>query len=167
MQTLVFIVAVSLLVGVAMGDTPLPPPSEVTASSPSGRIRAISEPNAGTRVEDVRQHRVLWRLPDWHRSFFVADDGKHLVAQYDGLNLVPIDFADDLVLFTFYREGRKIREITVRDFVPDLRMHQQTMGSHYYWGQVESIDAQGRLKVHRADGKTFFFDVTTGNETKT
>jgi hypothetical protein len=82
--------------------------------SPNGRIRAISDPKAGTHVEDVKQHKVLWSFPDWHPSLFVADDGKHLVTQYDGSNLLPTDFSDDLVLLTFWREGRKFRDVRVR-----------------------------------------------------
>jgi hypothetical protein len=117
-------------------------------------------------VEDTKSHRVLWSLPDWHRSLFVADDGKHLVTECDGLNLIPTDFTDDLVLFTFWRDGRKLRDVRVRDFVPDHHILEHT-ASHYYWGIVYGIDAQGRLKVERADGKVFFFDVSTGNTTKT
>jgi hypothetical protein len=105
-------VATTIAVCAASADTPLPPPAKVTAMSPSGRIRAISDPKAGTRVEDVKQHKVLWSLPGWHRSLFVADDGKHLVTQYDGLNLIPNDFTDDLGLLTFWREGKKLRVIT-------------------------------------------------------
>jgi hypothetical protein len=157
--------AIALAICGARGDEPLPPPSRITATSPNGQIRAVSDPKAGTHVEDAKQHKVLWRLPDWHRAMFVANDGKHLVTEYGGLNLIPTDFTDDLVLLTFWREGRKIREIRVRDFVPDHSILERT-ASHYYWGRIESIDAQGRLKVNRADGKTFFFDVTTGNETK-
>jgi hypothetical protein len=145
----------------ARADTPLPPPAKVSAKSPSGRIRAISDPKAGTRVEDVKRDKVLWSLPGWHRSLFVADDGKHLVTQYDGLNLLPIDFSDDLVLLTFWREGRRFRDVRVRDFLPDHEVRERTV-SHYHWGIVHGIDAQGRLKVERADGKIFFFDVTTG-----
>ena len=78
-------VAITIAVCAASADTPLPPPAKVTTMSPSGRIRAISDPKAGTHVEDVKQHKVLWSLPDWHSSLFVADDGKHLVTQYDGL----------------------------------------------------------------------------------
>jgi hypothetical protein len=151
------------LVSVATGDTPLPPLSKVTVNSPSGRIRAISDPKAGTCVEDTTLHKVLWSLPDWHRSLFVSDDGKHLVTQYDGLNLIPTDFTDDLVLLTFWREGRKRRDVKVRDFVPDRHILKHT-ASHYHWGRVHGIDAQGHLKVERADGKIFFFDLTTGNK---
>ncbi|SRR5260370_22554838 len=156
---------VAAAIAVARGDTPLPPPSKVTAMSPNSAIRAVSDPKAGTRVEDVKQDRVLWRLPEWHRRFFVADDGKHLVTEYDGLNLIPTDFTDDLVLLTFWREGRKIREVRVRDLFPDHSILLRT-ASHFAWGHVEGIDPEGRLRLQRVDGKTFLFDVTTGH-TKT
>jgi hypothetical protein len=160
------LVVAALVIGVVRGDTPLPPPSKVTATSPNGAIRAVSDPRAGTSVEDAKQHKVLWRLPDWHRSLFVANDGKHLVTEYDGLNLIPTDFRDDLVLLTFWQEGKKIREITVRDLFPDHRILRRT-ASHYAWRETIGIDEQGRLKMQRVDGKTFLFDVATGKETKT
>jgi hypothetical protein len=153
--------AVAAAIAVARGDTPLPPPSKVTATSPNGHIRAISVPNAGTHVEDITEHKVLWRLPDWYRAMFVANDGKHLVTEYDGLNLIPTGFTDDLVLLTFWREGRKMREVTVRDLFPNHSILIRTV-SHYAWGHIDGIDAQGRLRVQRIDGETFLFDVTTG-----
>jgi hypothetical protein len=158
-------VAVATTVAVARGDTPLPPPSKVTATSPNGHICAVSDPKAGTNVEDVTQHKLLWRLPDWHRAMFVANDGKHLVTEYHGLNLIPIDFTDDLVLLTFWREGTKIREVTVKDLFPDHSILLRT-ASHYLWRHTIEMDAQDRLKVQRVDGRIFFFDVATGKETK-
>jgi len=158
------VVALSIAFCAAKADTPLPLPAEVSVMSRSGRIRAISDPKTGTQVEDIKRHKVLWSLPDWHRSLFVADDGKHLVAQNNGLNLIPTDFTDDLVLLTFWREGKKLRDVTIRGFVPEHNMLGHT-ASHYYWGTVHGIDAQGRLKVKRVDGKIFFFDVSTGNST--
>jgi hypothetical protein len=127
-------VGIIIVVCAIRADTPLPPPGKVNAMSPSGRVRAISDPKPGTSVEDVMQYKVLWSLPGWHRSLFGADDGKHLVTQYDGLNLLPTDFTDDLVLLTFWRQGSKIRDVRVRDFVPD----QPTSGAHCFalsWGQ--------------------------------
>ena len=155
------VVAITITACAARADSPLPTPAIVTALSPSGHIRAVSDPKGGTRVEDVKQHKVLWSLPDWHRSLFVADDGRHLVTQYDGLNLLPTDFSDDLVLLTFWREGTKFRRVRVRDLLPDHRILRRT-ASHYHWGNVHGIDPQGRLKVERADGKIFFFDISTG-----
>ena len=156
----------AITITAAKGDMPLPPPSTVTATSPSGRIRATSDPSAGTRVEDVRLQKVLWSLPDWHRSMFVADDGKHLVTEYDGLNLIPVDFTDDLALLTFWRENKKIREVTVRDLFPDHKGLVRTI-SHYAWRLNIDFDAKGRLRVSGMDGKTWLIDVTTGNIVKT
>ena len=62
-------VAITISVNVARADMPLPLPAKVRAMSPSGGMRAISDPKAGTRVEDVKRHRVLWSLPDWHTAY--------------------------------------------------------------------------------------------------
>jgi hypothetical protein len=121
MCSVVSLVSVALVVSVARADMPLPPPSTIIAISPNGRIRAISDPNGDTRVENVKLQKVLWSLPEWHRSIFVANDGKHLVTEYDGLNLIPVNFTDDLALLSFWREGKKIREVTARDFFPEHR----------------------------------------------
>jgi hypothetical protein len=167
MCAVVFALVVSLLVcGVARGDMPLSPPSKVTATSPNGRIRAVSEPKAGTRVEDAELDKVLWSLPGWHRSMFIADDGRHLVTEYDGMNLIPTDFTDNLVLLTFWCAGRKIREVTVGDLFPDHDGLVRT-ASHYAWRLTIEFDASGRLRVSPIDGKTLLFDVTTGNSIKT
>ena len=103
------VVAITVAVSATGADRSLPPPAKVNAMSPSGRIRAISDPKAGTSVEEVTQHKVLWSIPAWHRRLFVADDGKHLVTQYDGLNLLPTDFTDDLVLLTLARRKKGSR----------------------------------------------------------
>jgi len=155
-------IAVTYAVGICKGDMPLPPPSEVTAISPNGGIRAISEPKAGTRVEDVKQGKGLWRLPEWHRSMCVADDGKHLVTEPDGMNLIPVDFTDDFVLLTFWRDGTKIRDVTIRDLFPGRRGLVRTV-SHYAWRLSMDLDAHGRLWVSLIDGRTLLFDVGIGN----
>jgi hypothetical protein len=57
-------------------------------------------------------------------------------------------------------------EIRVRDLIPDHHILKQT-ASHYLWGKVDGIVAQNRLKTERADGKIFFFDVSTGKTKET
>ena len=85
-------IAITIAVCATRADRPLPPPAKVSVMSPSGRFRAVSEPKAGTRLEACEATQSALVLPDWHRSLFVADDGKHLVTQYDGLNLLPTKF---------------------------------------------------------------------------
>ncbi len=166
MRALLLLAALLVVVGIARGDMPLPPPSKVTAVSPSGAIRAVSDPDSGTRVEDVAHGKMLWRLQHWYRSMRVANDGKHLVTESDGMNLIPLDFRDDFVLLTFWRDGRKIRQITIRGLFPDRRGLVRTV-SHYAWRLTIDFDAHGLLRVSRVDGKTLLFDVTTGNIVKT
>jgi len=162
----VILINVVLLALSARGDEPLPPPKKVTVLSPSGGIRAVSDLTANiTRIEDAKSHKVLWSLPDWHRSFFVADDGKHLVTEYDGLNLIPTGFIGHLVLFTFWEDGKKIREVRVRDLFPKRSILQRT-ASHYLWRESIGIDEHGRLRVERVDHKIFLFDVATGREVR-
>jgi len=168
MRARLFLLSIALALCAARGDEPLPPPTKVTRTSPSGRIRAISDPESNTtRVEDVKLRRLLWTLPEWHRAFFVADDGKHVVTEYGGLNLIPTGlFIGHIVLFTFWEEGKKIREVRVRDLFPKRSILQRT-ASHYSWCESVGIDEHGRLKVERVDKKIFLFDVATGKEIKT
>ncbi|MBA3353208.1 MAG: hypothetical protein H0U23_12460 [Blastocatellia bacterium] len=146
---------------IARADMPLPPPHTHAVTSLNGNIRAVSDPDTGTHIEHVRDKRVLWRIPGFYWWLFAADDGKHLVTGYLGMNLIPTDYRDDLVLFTFWREGEKVEEVTLNEFIPDRRILQRTV-SHYNWGTIEGIDARGRLKVQRADDKVFYFDLTSG-----
>lgn len=91
----------------------------------------------------------------------VADDGKHLVTESDGMNLIPVDFTDDFVLLTFWRNGTKIRDVTVRDLFPGRQGLVRTV-SHYAWRLGMDLDAQGWLLVSLIDGRTLLFDVGTG-----
>lgn len=158
-------VTIAIVIGVARGDAPLPPATKTTVASPNGDIRAVSDPKTGTEIQDVKQHKVLWRLPNWYRSMFVANDGKHLVTEYVGLNLIPLNFKDDLVLITFWHEGKKMRQVTVGNLFPNHSILLRT-ASHYAWGHVDGIDGVGRLKVRRIDGKQFLYDVATGKKPK-
>lgn len=164
MRSLILIAITLAVCAPARADTPLPPPRKHIVKSADGAVRAVSDPQAGTQIEAVPGGRILWHLPGWYRSLFVANDGKHLVTGYDGLNLIPTQPSDNLVLITFWREGRKIKEVTLKEIVPDRRILKRTV-SHYLWGHIEGIDAKGRLRVKRADDTIFYFDVASGEKT--
>jgi hypothetical protein len=164
----------SLLIGLGVllctarlaADSPLPPPKETIVKSPDGTITAISDPQSMTTlVQRTATGLVLWKMPGWERWLFVADDGKHVVTGYGGINLIPVDYDEKLVLFTFWNEGAKVREVTLKEFVTNKNILQRT-SSHYYWGLIENIDKQGRLVVRRADEKVFLFDLSTGQQIK-
>ena len=49
---------------------------------------------------------------DWYRSLFVADDGKHLVTQYDGLNLLLANF---MTILCCSRSGAKEKSFAMSE----------------------------------------------------
>jgi len=159
---IIAIQALVLLGGIAaQADEPLPPPSTHSVVSQNSAFVAISDPEKGTRVLDNATRRELWSMPGWFRWLFVADDGVHVVTGYDGMNLIPPDAADDLVLLTFWENGKAIRRVPLKEIVSSRSILTRTV-SHYHWGTIEGINAAGFLVVNRSDGRRLLFDVTTG-----
>ncbi len=150
-----------LIVSTVCSDAPLSPPAKHEVLSRNKRFRAELDPREGTTIISMESGNILWKLPDWYRCAFLADDGQHFVTGYDGLNLIPLDYSKKLVLITFWKKGNKIKEITVEDIFPDTRILQRT-ASHYNWGYMSGIDQDGFLQVKRCDGRVFLFDVRTG-----
>jgi hypothetical protein len=160
------IICLAVAAGPSRADSPLPPPQRHTVKSPDGSITAISDPRTKTtRIEKTATGTLLWQLPSWERWLFVANDGKHLVTGYPGMNLIPKGYGDQMPLFTFWRQGKKIKEVTFKEFVPDKRILIETI-SHFNWGQIERIEGGGTLVVKRADGKVFRYNLETGLEVK-
>jgi len=143
-------------------DSPLAPPAIMSATSPDGSITAISDPAKSiTKIEKTKTKKVLWQIPGWHRWLFVANDGKHAVTGYGGMNLIPQSYDKKMILISFWREGKKLRDVSLEEIITKKSMLEKTV-SHYHWGGIEKIDEKGRLVVKRADEKVLFYDVATG-----
>jgi hypothetical protein len=165
MRALILTLFLTLLTATAgRADSPLETPARYSIKSPTGSITVTSDPRRGTTARDNTNKKILWSLPEWYRSLFPSDDGSHLVTEYGGLNLVP-DYDGAIVLFTFWKNGRKIRDVTLKEFIPSKRILQQTT-SHYHWGKVIGINDSNQLFVIRADGKEFVYDLDSGMQKK-
>jgi hypothetical protein len=161
--------AIALLVlfshaAVVQADEPLVRPARYEVASPSGKYVAILDPKTGVVVRTAGATNVLWSGTNWFRVAFLADDGQHLVTGYDGMNLIPRNYTKDLVLVTFWRRDKKIRDVTVGELFPDTRILKQTVSS-YYWGSIKGI-TNSTLIVNRCDGQVVGFRVSTGNIAK-
>lgn len=158
----VALLALTIVAAVAVrADEPLPPPSTHEAVSQNSAFIAISSPTNGTRVLNNATKQELWSTAGWFRWLFVSNDGNHVVTGYDGMNLIPLNFTDDLVLLTFWKKGKEMRKVTLKEIVPSKSILTRTV-SHYHWGTIDGINDRGSLVVKRSDGKTLLFDVTTG-----
>jgi hypothetical protein len=149
----------------AFGDSPLPPASVVTTKSTSNRFEAISDPNTGTTCVDVSSSKELWKLPGWHRWSFLCDDGRHFITAYGGLNLLSQNYKGSDVMLTFWKDGKLLRKVTVDELIPDKKILQRTV-SHFSWGTIPGITAEGLLEVILEDGSKHHFDPATGLRTK-
>jgi hypothetical protein len=152
---------------VAFADAPLGPPEKFTVRSPDGKISAISDPEASsTKITRTDSGQLLWEIPGWRRSQIVANDGKHVVTGYGGMNLIPVNYNEYMIVFTFWREGKKIREVTLKEFIIGKSPPRRTV-SHYNWGSIEKLDSDGRLVVRDSDRQRIYrYSLETGLEVR-
>ena len=145
----------------AYADEPLQPPYRHQVTSPDKRAVAISDPKTGTKIVDAATGKELWSMPGWFRWLFVSNDGQHLATGYDGMNLIPVNYNQDIVLITFWERGRKVKTIALRNISPDASSLRRTV-SHYRWGDIEGVNEHNQLVVTRADGRQYRFNIATG-----
>ncbi len=160
-----FSLAMFLIVGFhssGLADEPLPAPEVRVVKSQDGLIEAKSDPKKNlTTIRRARTKKKLWTIPGWYRDLTVSNDGRHVVTGYDGINLIPRGYDNDLVLFTFWSEGERVRGVTVKEFIPHPSILEETV-SHYHWGSIQGIDQDNRLVVRRADGRKFRYALESG-----
>ena len=159
LQCFVFTV---LLACTARADAPLPPPAVVTACSPDQRFCATADPQRNVVALFSRGSRTaLWSLPGWHRYFFVANGGEHIIVGPDGLNLLPLNTKLSDPLLTFFRREATVRVVSVGALFPALSSLKRTV-SHYYWGFIVGVSPKNQLLVQLAGGKRIAFNTATG-----
>jgi hypothetical protein len=100
-------------------------------------------------------------MAGWFRLAALSDDGEILVAGYDGMNLLPLDYSPDLVVLTFYRRGAFIAEVTLDQVIDDFAALERTV-SHYNWGYYLGFDQAGRYVIETVEGRRIAFDAATG-----
>jgi hypothetical protein len=149
-------------------DEPLPPPKEMTFWSPNRSVCAVSDPATQLttvyRVESNSGNRLkLWQMYGWQRSAFVADDGRHLVIGYPGLNLLTLKHLPDQPMAYFVREGEVIGVAALSQLVRDQSKLPRT-ASHFMWGGCHGFDTEGYFVIETFDKRKHTFDVTTGKE---
>ena len=150
----------SLMLSDAFADAPLQGPKKAIFISENKQYLLRSDPRLGTQAMDQNK-KLLWKIPGWFRLAFISNDGEYCVTIYDGLNLIPKDYREDMVLLTFWKHGKVLRKLTLKDIVSDKRILKDSV-SHYYWGNTLGVDEQGKFGLERADGKRMYFDVHTG-----
>lgn len=149
--------------GLALADEPLRPPEPRTVCSPSQKICATSLPGGGTFIHEpgnANRDDALWSLPEWHRVFFVSDEGV-LITGYAGINLVPKDDPSSTVVLEFWRDAKRVASYTLAELGYPRKRLQRT-ASHYHWGGYLGLDDDGMFRLEMVDQKVLVFDPSSG-----
>jgi hypothetical protein len=151
--------------GVSHADSPLPPPARKTIWSANRQFFAVMEPDKQIttiyRTTQGKQEEKVWSMYGWFRVTALADDGEHLVAGYDGMNLLPLDYDKRQVMLYFFKRGELINHVTLDQIIRDNSALRRT-ASHYYWGNFKGLDQAGRFVIETVEGREIRFDVAKG-----
>jgi hypothetical protein len=146
----------------AVADEPLANPWPKIVCSANQAFCAVMDPASWTTDVHVgAAGPVRWSMAGWFRLAALSDDGEILVAGYDGMNLLPLDYSPDLVVLTFYRRGAFIAEVTLDQVIDDFAALERTV-SHYNWGYYLGFDQAGRYVIETVEGRRIAFDAATG-----
>lgn len=84
------------------------------------------------------------------------------LVSHPGGNLLPRDHAPHETMLWFYERGRLVREVGLREIVPDAR-HLEPTVSHVRWGDVLGFDGANRCRVRTVERTLAAFDPATGH----
>jgi hypothetical protein len=125
----------------AISDTPLAPPMPWKTCDPYINFCAQLDPKNGSTVYKIEAPfaaKEIYKIPGWHRSARISEDGQYFVAAYSGLNLVPLDVKPTQVMLTIWKNGVKHKEVALGQLIKNWSSLQQT-ASHYRWGSVSHL----------------------------
>lgn len=174
------IVLLCLLLAVApcWADSPLPPPATEIVYSRSRFYFAQTNPKSNTTTGYRRipiytrgkmriQQGRMWKMKGYFRALHLANDGQHLVASYEGANLLALEDARPQTnVLRFFRSGKPLRNVSLGEMKLSKANLRRTI-SHWAWREGEGFDASGLFYVYTIDGRIFYFNPRSGRLVKT
>ena len=104
---------------------------------------------------------AIWRRPGWVDNGFLSDDGEYLVTGWYRSNLLDPDYAREMTMLVFYRREQLIASVSLGELIRDMKSLEST-DSYPEWGAYDGFVAEHTFCVRTVEGRTLFFDVTTG-----
>lgn len=139
--------------GLALADTPLPPPADYVAETPGATIYG----NAARGTTTIAQHAVpgepRWTIPVWARAFLVAPMGDSILVLNDGLNLLSSNDPATIVATVWYLDGDRVER---RPFALGELMDPASLprtASHWLWLEGYELAETG-YRLRLVDGRS-------------
>ena len=114
------------------------------------------------RTEKSGKPSSLWSAPGWFRVADLSTDCQFMVTGYDGGNLLPAKADGELVMLSFYRDGKIIRRIRLKELICNWSKLVRT-ASHWSWGNYIGAEKDFFYRVETQDRGELVFDMRTGN----
>jgi len=150
----------------AFADEPPDPAATHKIVSSSQTCWAVTDAktHVTTAYRNAQQDKpvMLWSAPGWFRVADLSADCRYLVTGYDGGSLLPANADGELVMLSFYRDGKIIRRIRLKELICDWSQLDRT-ASHLAWGNYIGTEEGFFYRVETKDRGAVVFDVRTGN----
>jgi hypothetical protein len=153
-------------------DLPPPPPQDHEVRSANGQyIAKITVAPPQTTVYAVKDggEEPIWSVAGFYRCVFLADDGEHMVMAPGDGDIPDDEFSPDVVVLRFTEHGRTVRDVALREVMPDLSKLWRS-ASNYSWAhhwEPFHINSRGEFVVKTVDYRTLYFAVGNAQLLKT
>ena len=127
----------------------------VASPGPKGKSTLVFRRVLGAKAD------LLWQMPRWLANPYLSDDGECMVDAYVGVNLVPLHYDRDQVMMTFYKTGKLVGTVRLRELIRDFS-HLKRSVSNYTWGDFTGFVSPNRFAVDTVEERRLEFDATTG-----
>lgn len=121
-----------------------------------------------SRVEwqgNMGRSTPLWSMEAAFPAAWLANDGEHFVAGYEGEKLLPPGYKKDQLMLSFFKRGKIINQLRLDQLVSDFSRLEKA-GARYRWVRYWGLNPCGHLVLETVEGKELLLDVTTGRPAK-
>ncbi len=98
----------------------------------------------------------LWSIPVWSPVAYLGETGPTLAIGHPGSNLLPPDSTQDTIVVSFYRDGKKLRDVRLGEVIAREALHE--INGRLSWGVHYGFDDRGRYLIETQDGRTVALD---------
>jgi hypothetical protein len=108
-----------------------------------------------------REKQPIWKVQDCFKEMWIANDGQSIVGTKFGKGVLPSDYARDQIIFSFYKNGQLLNQVTVAELIGNLSKLEKT-STGYRWAKDIYLNDAEILVVETRDGENHLFEMATG-----
>jgi hypothetical protein len=142
-------------------DAPLSYPEFHEIHDKSGKFCALIQSEQTTIYKyGCLTGKEKYSIDGWHPNGYLLDEGTMFIAFHYGINLIPLDSDAQTVMIQIWKNGSKIKTITLGQIMKSLKSLRRT-ASHYSWGTVKEVTTS-TIRLETEEGMVTI-DVNSGS----